>query len=328
MKLIGAKRKSFFGSGILIIILTLTVSLSVAQVLKSISFGTSSVGSAHYILSVVIANVITKHSGINTTVEPVGSLAILWGIGTRKIDMGMLSSPSAVDAFMGTGSFAKSGKIPIALIAQGQDSLLQIVVRANSGIKTPKDLAGKKLIARRRVMPEIEMVADVLFEVYGVDKTEVKIIETSESNEAAEALKIGTVDAAVLPGGVPSSYLIDLAQSSNVVFLPIPEDKLSQMITKLGPAFHRGVIPANTYHGQTQPVRTPAMKALIICRSDLSEETVYKITKTIFDNHEEIARGHVGGRDWNIQNALKEPLFSFHPGAIRYFKEAGVSEKK
>lgn len=140
MKLIGAKRKSFFGSGILIIILTLTVSLSVAQVLKSISFGTSSVGSAHYILSVVIANVITKHSGINTTVEPVGSLAILWGIGTRKIDMGMLSSPSAVDAFMGTGSFAKSGKIPIALIAQGQDSLCRLLSELIPGSKHRKIL--------------------------------------------------------------------------------------------------------------------------------------------------------------------------------------------
>jgi TRAP transporter TAXI family solute receptor len=303
-------------------------SVSEAQAPKALSFGTSSMGSAFYTLSVVISNVITKHGGISVTVEPVGgSDATLRGIGAKKVEIGMVNANSAVDALAGAGSYSKVGKIPISLIAQGQDSLRQIVVRADSGIKTPKDFPGKKLIARRKANQEIEVIANLLFDLYGVDKKEVKILETAESNEAVEALKMGTVDAAILPGGVPASFLLDLAQSTKVVFLSIPDDKLSTMLKRLGPAFHRGIIPPNTYRGQNYEVRVPAMSSLIVCRSDLPEETVYKITKSIFENYEEIKAGHSAGKDWNLQNTLKAPPLPFHPGAVRYFKEAGVWSK-
>jgi hypothetical protein len=300
-------------------------SVSEAQAPKALSFGTSSMGSAFYTLSVVISNAITKHSGISVTVEPVGgSDATLRGIGAKKVEMGMVNANSAVDALTGAGSYSKAGKIPISLIAQGQDSLRQIVVRADSGIKTPKDLSGKKMIARRKANQEIEVIANLLFDLYGVDKKEVKILETAESNEAVEALKVGTVDAAILPGGVPASFLLDLAQSTKVVFLSIPDDKLNTMLKRLGPAFHRGIIPPNTYRDQNHEVRVPAMSSLIVCRSDLPEETIYKITKSIFENYEEIKAGHSAGKDWNLQNTMKAPPLPFHPGAVRYFKEAGV----
>jgi TRAP transporter TAXI family solute receptor len=303
-------------------------SISEAQAPKALSFGTSSMGSAFYTLSVVISNVITKHGGISVTVEPVGgSDATLRGIGAKKVEIGMVNANSAVDALTGAGSYSKVGKIPISLIAQGQDSLRQIVVRADSGIKTPKDFSGKKLIARRKANQEIEVIANLLFDLYGVDKKEVKILETAESNEAVEALKVGTVDAAILPGGVPASFLLDLAQSTKVVFLSIRDDKLNTMLKRLGPAFHRGIIPPNTYRDQNYEVRVPAMSSLIVCRSDLPEETVYKITKSIFENYEEIKAGHAAGKDWNLQNTMKAPPLPFHPGAVRYFKEARVWSK-
>ncbi len=310
---------------LVMLILMMSVSISEAQTIKALSFGTSSIGSAFYTLSVVISNVITKHSGISVTVEPVGgSDATLRGIEAKKVEIAMVNANSAVDALTGAGTYSKSGKIPISLIAQGQDSLRQLVVRADSGIKTPKDLPGKKLIARRKANQEIEVIANLLFDLYGVNKKEVKILETAESNEAVEALKLGTADGVIIPGGVPASFLLDLAQSTKVVFLSIPDDKLDAMLKQLGSAFHRGIIPPNTYRDQTHEVRVPAMSSLIVCRTDLPEETIYKITKSIFDNLEEIKAGHSAGKDWNLKNTLNEPPLSFHPGAVRYFKEAGV----
>lgn len=300
-----------------------------AQAATAVSFGTSSVGSAFYTLSVVIANVITKHSGISATVEPVGgSDATARGIGAKKVEIGMLNAGSAVNAYNGEGTFAKTGKIPLALIAQGQDSLRQIVVRTESGIKSVKDLSGKKFIAKRKALPEMEQIAHALLDLYGVDKNSVTILETPETNEAIEALKVGTADAAMIPAGVPASFLLDLSQNAKVAFLSIPDDKLEALINKMGSAFHEGVIPAGTYRGQDREVKFPAMSSVLVVRADMSEDTVYQITKAIFNNQDEIKAGHSAGRDWNLKKTLQAPPLPFHPGAVRYFKEAGVWNKK
>lgn len=292
---------------------------------EAISLGTSSVGSAFYTLSVGMADIISKHTKLSVTAEPVGgSDATIRGLREKKVDIGMVNSDSAVNAYYGQGQYAKDGRIPISLIAQGQESLRQIVARAEAGIKTPADLVGKRFIARRKALPEIEMMANALFEAYGVPKDRVKVLETAETNEAIEALKVGTADAAIIPGGVPASFLTDLAQSTNVVFLSIPDDKLNIILSKLGPAFHKGVIPPNTYRGQSGEVVVPAMSTLLVARADLPEETVYQVTKAIMSNYEELKAVHSTGKYWTLERTLKDFPLPFHPGAIRYFKEVGV----
>jgi TRAP transporter TAXI family solute receptor len=299
------------------------------ETIKALSFGTSSVGGPFYTMSVVIANVLTKYSGISVTVEATGgSDATVRGIGAKKVDMGMLNASSAVDAYFGRGAFAKTGKIPLAIIAQGQDSLRQIVARSDAGISSIKDLTGKKIIARRKALPEMEKILLVLLEAYGVDKKHVTILETAETNEAIEALKVGTADAAMIPAGVPASFLLDLAQSTKITFLSLPEDKLKIVYERLGEAFHTGIIPPNTYRGQNYEVKTPAMASVIAVHANLPEEVIYRITKTLFEHHDEIKAGHAGGKDWNLKKTLEHPPLPFHPGAIRYFKEVGAWGKK
>ncbi|MDP2268961.1 MAG: TAXI family TRAP transporter solute-binding subunit, partial [Deltaproteobacteria bacterium] len=296
---------------------------------KAISLGTSSVGSIFYTLSIVFADVITKNSGVAVTVEPVGgSDATIRGMAAKKVEMGMVNASSAADAYEGIGSYSKTGKVPISLVCQGMDSLRQIVVRQDSGIKTINDLVGKKFIARRKALPEIEKIVDILFELYGVDKKKVNILETAETNEAMEALKVGTVDAAVIPSGIPASYLLDIFRTTKVAILDIPDDKLKVVLSRMGSAFHTGFLPANTYQGQNYAVRTPAMSALLVVRSDLPEESVYKMTKALFGHQDDIKAGHASGKEWTLNKTLEDPPIPFHPGAIRYFKEIGVWGKK
>ena len=330
MKIFRSKTPSFPAFVFLMsIVLGFTGSAGSATAPQAISFGTSSVGSIFYTMSIIFADVITKHGGISVTVEPVGgSDATIRGMAAKKTEMGMVNASGATDAYAGAGSFAKTGKISISLVCQGMDSLRQIVVRTDAGIKTVKDLAGKKFITKRRALPEMEKISDILFELYGVDKKSVNILETSETNEAIEALKVGTADAAVIPSGIPASYLLDLFRSTKVAILTIPDDKLNIVLSRMGSAFHTGVIPANTYPGQNYEVRTPAMSALVIVRSDLPEGSVYKMTKAIFSHQNDIKAGHASGKEWTLQKALEHPPIPFHPGAIRYFKEVGVWGKK
>ncbi len=297
--------------------------------LKAISFGTGSVGSAQYAISIGMGDIINKKTGINVSVEPVGgSDANVRALNDKKIDIAMVGAYGATSALQGIGAFATSGKVPLCILAQGQESLRNIVVRNDSGIKTIADLRGKKFIARRPALADIELTAKALLKAYNMTEDDVKIIETTETNQAIEALKIGTADAAIIPGGVPSSDLTDLAQSTAVTFLSIPEDKMNLAFKELGPSFHKSVIPTGSYKGLQQDVVVPAVSTLLVVMDKFPEDVAYKITKTLMESQTELTAIHNIGKSWSKDNTLKDIPVPFHPGAIKYFRETGVWSSK
>jgi TRAP transporter TAXI family solute receptor len=291
----------------------------------ALSFGTSSIGSSNYIITAGMANLLTKQTGINISAEAVGgSDANVRGLKDKKIDLAMLNSLSVVNAHLGNGPFAKTGKIPLAVLVQGQERYSFLVVRKASGVRTPADLAGKKFIGKRRAMADVEMVTNAMLKAYGVPKESVKILETAETNEAIEALKTGAADGALIPGGQRASNLLDLAGAVDMVFLSIPDDKYQVMLQDLGPAFLSGTIPAGVYKGQDQPVHLPMLLLCVSVRPDFPEDTAYKITKTLMENQEALKAIHNVGKEWTLANTLRPPPAPFHPGAVKYFKEKGV----
>ena len=150
-----------------------------------LSFGTASVGSSNYVITVGMANILTKNGGINVTAEAVGGTdANVRALRDKKIDMGMLNSDAVTNAFLGTEQFAKAGKFGLRILVQGQERYNYIIFRKASGIKTPADLRGKKFIGRRRALGDIEKVTTAMLNAYSVPKDSVRILETAETNEA------------------------------------------------------------------------------------------------------------------------------------------------
>lgn len=292
---------------------------------KALSLGTSSVGSTYYVISVGMGEIISKKTGIGVTAEAVGgSDANVRGLKDKKIDLAMLNASSVESAYNGKDQFAKEGRVQLRALMQGQESLRNVVARKDAGIKTIADLKGKKFIAKRRSAVDVWQTAEALLRAYGVRPEDVTILETTETNEATEALKLGTADAAVIQGGVPASTLTELAQSKDMTFISIPDDKLEAALKQLGPAFHKSKIPAGTYKGQDQDVYIPALSTVIVTMADFSEDTAYLITKTLMESQDDLKAVHSAGKEWNQGNTLKAPPVPFHPGAIKYFKEKGI----
>jgi TRAP transporter TAXI family solute receptor len=292
---------------------------------SALTMGTSSVGSTFYIMTVGMANLISKKTGINLSAEAVGgSDANVRALKDKKIDLAMLNANAIASGYFGVEQYAKLGKLPLRVLIQGQESLRYIVVRKASGIKSPTDLRGKKFIGKRRASVDVEMVANAMLKAYQLTKENVTIIETAETNEAIEALKTGAVDGAVIQAGVRASNLMELARDIDLVFLSFPDDKLQLMLQDLGPAFHKGVVPAGTYKDQSQLIQIPSLLTCIVGRSDFPEESAYTITKTLMDNQEALKAIHSVGKEWTMENSLKDPPAPFHSGAIKYYKEKGV----
>jgi TRAP transporter TAXI family solute receptor len=293
--------------------------LALAQA-KALRVGTSSSGSVFYTLAVGLSSMLTKHAGIAATAEPVGgSSANMFAIHADKIDIAITNAMAAVDGFHGSKPF--KNKIDIGLIAQGAQSIRQIIVRVGSGIENPEDLVGKTIIGKRPALPEIEMITNALFKAYNIDPGKVRVVSTTNTGEALNAIKSDTVDAVVLPGSVGASYVQSLSHDGKIKFLEIPDDKFKAMNALLPKALRPAQLPAKTYRGQDRPVNVYSLATYLIAASRLSDDTVYKVTATLFDHIAEFHTFHSAAKDWTLKETLDEPKIPYHPGAIRYFKE-------
>ncbi len=113
----------------------------------------------------------------------------------------------------------------------------------------------------------------------------------------------------------------DLATSQKVVFLTIPAD----IVTKINdPAFQVGIIPAKTYDGQDTDVSTISVQNYLVTHDGVSTETVYTMTKSMFENLDQMIAAHAAAKAIKRENAAKSPPAPLHPGAEKYYREVGL----
>jgi uncharacterized protein len=289
----------------------------------ALRIGTSSSGSVFYTLGVGLSVMLSKHAGIAATAEPVGgSTANMFALGADKIDLAIANAGAAYNAFHGNKPF--KSKIAIGVIAQGAPNLRQIIVRTGSGINKPEDLVGKTIIGKRPALPEVGLITNALLRVYNIDPAKVRVVSTTNTGEAVNAIKSGTVDAVVMPGSRGASYLQQLSRDKKIRFLQIPDDKIKAMAAMLPKYLAVTKLPAKTYDGQNEAVNIFGMASYLVAASRVPEDVVYKVAKTMFDNIAEFHKFHATAKKWTIKESLEEPKIPYHPGAIRYFKEKNM----
>jgi len=140
--------------------------------------------------------------------------------------------------------------------------------------------------------------------------------------EMVQAIKDGTIDASWVCAGIPTSSMLDLTSSSKINFLSIDAEKYPY-IKKKHPYYGKSAIPANTYSGQEQQVPAISTAGILITNTDLPEETIYLISKTILEHTKELGEVHKAGYLWKLESATEGVAIPFHPGAAKYLKEKG-----
>jgi TRAP transporter TAXI family solute receptor len=116
---------------------------------------------------------------------------------------------------------------------------------------------------------------------------------------------------------------MDVAVMQNIRILSLLDDRVAYLTRKY-PFLSPAVVPPNTYKNQSSGVKTIAVSAVLIVGSDLKEEVIYKLTRTLFENQAELATAHAKGKELNLKTATKGVSIPFHPGAIKYYKEKGA----
>jgi TRAP transporter TAXI family solute receptor len=204
-------------------------------------------------------------------------------------------------------------------IAAIYPNFIQIVASKESGIKTLADLKGKRLSVGAP-KSGTELNARTILAAAGMSYKDLGKIEYLAFGESVELMKNRQLDATLQSAGLGVSSIRDLSTSVEIVLVEVPQ----ATIDKAGLPFIAGTIPATTYTGQAQPVTTAAVMNYLITHEGVSEQTVYEMTKAIFENLDAVAASHAAGRSIKLENALNGMAIPLHPGAAKYFAEKGM----
>ena len=296
---------------------------ALAQTKTAVRIGTSSVGSIYYVIAVGLTKLLQDHAGISATAEPVGgSVANVFALQADKVDLAVTNAIAAAEGYTGAGRFKKP--VDVRLLAVGQRSYRQFIVRVGSGIEKPADLKGKTIIGKRPALPEIEKLTLALLKAAGVDPSSVRIVATTETNEAVDALRAGTADAVVMPGGANASYIKQLARDGRIKFLDIPDDMAKAMLGPGPQSIGLAKLPAGMYDGLDKPVNVFDIPTYLVADARLPDDVGYNVVKSIFDHVEQFHSFHSAAKEWTLEGAVDDPKVPFHEGAVRYFKEKKV----
>ena len=214
----------------------------------------------------------------------------------------------------------KSPLTKLRTIAGIYPNYIQIVANADSGIKSLADLKGKR-VAVGAPKSGTELNARAIFKGAGMSYADFAKTEYLPFGESVELIKNRQLDATLISAGLGVAAVRDLATAVKLVIVPIPAD----VVGKIGDAAYQpAAVPANTYSGQASDVPTVAIKNFLVTHEGVSTDMAYRMTKALFDNLGDLHAAHAAAKAITKEGAPLNPPAPLHPGAEKFYKEAGL----
>jgi TRAP transporter TAXI family solute receptor len=199
---------------------------------------------------------------------------------------------------------------------------VQIVVRADSDIKTIYDLKGKKVVVGA-AGSGVAATAERVLKAAGIWDEIEPVYQTFE--EAAQSLVLGQVDAEFTVIAYPAPAINQIAVKVPVRIINVPDEVVQKLHDQGYPFYVKVVIPKGTYNGMDEDAQTIAVKATLVVHKDLPDEVVYELTKILYENIDDLAKAHQVAKQIKMDEAFEGLMVPLHPGAIKYYEEHGIT---
>lgn len=306
-----------------LLVLALLGTLATAQADTFISIATGGTSGTYYPLGGDIANLFnTTMEGIKANAQATGGSAEnLRLINSGDAELGTVQNDVSAYAYEGIDSFDGEVINSFSVITSLYPEVIQLVARADAGIETIEDLAGKR-VSVGAAGSGTYFNAIHLLEAAGMSLEDIdeQYLSFAESGDAAKNRQI---DAFFCTAGIPNAAITELTSGSGAKVIPLSGETVDNLLAAK-PFYVDFTIPGGTYPGMDADIRTVAITALLVCTNDLDEELVYQMTKNLYEKGEEVLT-HAKKTEITLETALDGvgnlPL---HPGAEKYFKEAGL----
>jgi uncharacterized protein len=281
--------------------------------------GTSSQGGTYYVWGGGWADIIGKNlPGTDVAVEVTGGpTSNIQLIQSGDMDLGFVTAWLGGEAYNGTG-WATEKFDKIRSIFPMYASVLHMYSLKGSGITGIGDFAGVNVSTGAPGSTSAE-AGNGLLEVLGIKPSRVSALPT---NTAVDNLRDGTIDAGFAVTGVPGPFMLDLETTHEVQHIGLTEAEMKGALKKY-PYWSEGIVAKGTYKHQEEDLLVPSFWNIAIASADLSEDLVYNLVKTTFEQHEALLSVDPSAKEAIAENA-KYSTIPYHPGAIKYYKEIGI----
>lgn len=296
----------------------------------TLTWASGAQGGGWYTMAGGIGALIKEKEGINVSTIPGGSLQNMPFISTNEAQLAWMQPPFIQAGLEGTEPFEQKFE-NISIIGNGfGTNHFHLLVDASSPYETADELfkdVSKISIAVTPVNNSDEWVFKKVLDFYGLSYESIKdaggkVIHGSYQ-EQADAIRNGNIKAIFSQLSIPSSTITEAAVSKDLKLLPF-SDELVEHLKQFG--LDSNVIPAGTYPdvaNNSNDIKTFSMGNVLTVNSTLDEETVYKITKVINENVDQLVNIHASLVDYDPEKAPLNLTADLHPGAEKYYKEAG-----
>jgi len=305
---------------IAVIVMVSSVALAAPTFINILTGGTSGV---YYPIGVALSQIYGDEiEGVKATVQATkASVENLNLLQAGRGELALALGDSVSDAWNGVEEAGfKAPLKKLRAIAGTYQNYIQIVASADADIKTLADLKGKR-VSVGAPKSGTELNARAIFKAAGLSYDDLGKVEFLPYAESMELIKNRQLDATLQSSGLGMAAIRDLASVMKINFVPIPED----VIQKIGnAAYQPGVIPPNTYDGQTEGVPTATITNILVTQTGVSDDLAYQMTKLMFDHLDRLVTAHSAAKAISLEKAPKNLPLPLHPGAERYYKEKGL----
>ncbi|MGH7279398.1 MAG: TAXI family TRAP transporter solute-binding subunit [Candidatus Rokuibacteriota bacterium] len=308
------------------VLATLVAGPAATQQKASIIFSAGPTGGSWMPMAGATAEVIKKKfPELDVQVEPGAALVNMEKIRTDKADLGWSMTNVLSDARNGRGQWAGKQTDKALYVANYYANVWQLVVPAESDIKSVKDLAAKPVALPARGNTSLSDGWENVLKVNGISLDELGPKSYGSVSANAEAIKNRQATAAGWFTVVPASFVLDLGSTMKLRMLGITDREFAE-IQKVNPGFARYTIKAGTYadQGITDDVQTFQSPTVLIASSKTPADVIYKVTKAIVEGRGDFVHVSPVMKGVTADHMAQNFGMPYHPGAARYYKEIGV----
>ena len=287
-----------------------------------LSIATGGTGGVYYVYGGAIAETLTRHvPGVEATAEvTAASGENLDFLAQGSADLAFALADTAADAAFGRERFTSPQ--PVCALAALYDNVTHVVVVADGPVRTLDDLRGRR-VSLGAPNSGTEVIAARVLRAAGLDPAHDVLRERLGASESADALADGKIDAFFWSGGLPTAAVMELAATPGVRIRLLSDAELTPRLNaRYGPLYGVLDVPENAYRG-TPAARVSTVRNLLMARCDMPEALAHDVTAALFAHKAELEAVHRAARALDPARAAVAPV-PFHPGAVRYYREAGV----
>ena len=292
---------------------------------KFVTIGTGGVTGVYYAVGGAICRLVNKDrakTGLRCSVESTGGS--VYNVNTIKageLDFGMAQSDVQYQDYNGTGRFKEADKELRAVFSVHPEPFT-MVARKEANITKFSDLKGKRVNVGNPGSGT-RSAMDELLGAENLKESDFALVSELKADEHGPALCDNKIDAFFYGVGHPSANIQDPTTTCGAKLVPLTDPAIDALVAKF-PYYAKVDIPGGIYAGNPQPTPTYGVLATMVTSAKVPADTVYVITKAVFENLDEFKKLHPAFAHLDAKNMIKDGLSApIHEGAMRYYKEKG-----